>query len=77
MLNHIPHQAIDGDWHVVYVIPGTDSLHSVLSGLPDKGTATREAQRINREQPRDPPPAHPDRLARPIVKGFYTDGDAA
>lgn len=31
-MKHFPHQSIDGSWHAVYRVPGTDALHSVGQG---------------------------------------------
>lgn len=83
MLHHFPHQAIDGSWHVVYRLPGCDSLHSVMS-CPSENAARMESHGFNREQVRK----HEAAMARakmqqtpgaerPIPAGFYDDRDAA
>jgi len=42
-----PHQAIDGEWHVVYRA-ATGGLVSVCAGFPDKAVAGSDAERLNK-----------------------------
>jgi len=79
MLHHFPHQAANGNWHAVYQCPGTTALHSIGDALCITG-AQRMCDDANREQRA----MHAQAMAaamppeeRRIVKGFYTDEDAA
>ncbi len=71
---HAAHQAIDGDWHVVYR-SATGGLVSVAAGFPGEPSAQAEAQRLDRAA--SPAVIVPPPDQRPLVRGFYTDQDAA
>jgi hypothetical protein len=79
MLHHFTHQHLDGRWHCVYRVPGTDTLASVMDAEWEQ-PCTQEALRLNRLQARQHEAAmalNVPHAERRIPAGFYNNNDAA
>lgn len=78
MTAHSTHQAIDGQWHAVYRVPGSAMLHSVGVANTERGAkvmATEaEAAAVKRERALE---SYDQWEPRPVPRGFYTDADAS
>ena len=79
MIDHFPARDPDtGDWHAVYLIPGT-TQHSSIGGSLTRYGAAVMAQEANDEQRRQHQASMAEvraRAAPRIAAGFYTDEDA-
>jgi len=79
MIHHFPARDPDtGDWHAVYLVPGTTQHASIGGSLTRYGAAVM-AQEANAKQLRQHQDSMADARARAaprIAAGFYTDEDA-
>lgn len=77
-LHHFPVADEHGRWHAAYMVPGTNTAHSVAE-CPTPGAAKHHADKCNRDQERKARLSAALAQAienRPIPAGFYTDDDA-
>lgn len=79
MIHHFPRRDPEtGDWHAVYLVPGTTQHTSIGGSLTRYGAAVM-AHEANVEQLRQHQDSMADARARAaprIAAGFYTDEDA-
>ena len=68
-----------GDWHVVYRVPGYESVLSSVFSCPNEHVAKIEARRLNILHDLAESDSHRKRVAqtdRSLARGWYTDEDA-